>query len=55
MRYKKFLEDYGFSETNITKLIKKGKCNTPYGLVEIKGNELITTYENGEVKKEKMQ
>lgn len=55
MKYKKFLEDYGFSETNINKLIKKGKCNTPYGLVQLKGDELITTYENGETKIEKIQ
>lgn len=56
MKYKKFLESYGFSEVAITKLIKKGKCDTPYGLVEIKGNELITTlYATGEVKKEKME
>lgn len=56
MKYKKFLENYGFSETAITKLIKKGKCDVPYGLVEIKGDELITTYHaTGEIKTEKMK
>ena len=54
MDIKKFLEDYGFGEVAIDKLIKQGKYNAPYGLVEIKGDELVTTYENGETKNEKM-
>ena len=55
MKYKQFLKDYGFSEFAIEKLLKKEKFIAPYGVVEIKGDELITTYENGEFKKEKMQ
>lgn len=56
MKYRKFLEDYGFSELSIDRLIKKGKCDTPYGLVKIKGDELITTlHSTGEVKIEKMK
>ncbi len=55
MEYKQFLKDYGFSEFAIKKLLKKEKFNAPYGVVEIKGDELITTYENREIKKEKIQ
>lgn len=55
MENKQFLIDYGFSEFAIKNLLKKGKFNAPYGVVEIKGGELITTYENGEIKKEKIQ
>jgi hypothetical protein len=53
MEIKSFLENYGFSQVAIERLIKKGKYDAPYGMVEIKGNELITTYHStGEVKKE---
>lgn len=55
MDNKQFLIDYGFSEFAIKNLLKKGKFNAPYGVVEIKGGELITTYENGEIKKEKIK
>jgi hypothetical protein len=55
MENKQFLKDYGFSEFAIKKLLKKEKFIAPYGVVEIKGDELITTYENGEIKKEKIQ
>jgi hypothetical protein len=55
MENKQFLIDYGFSEFAIKKLLKKKRVITSYGAVEIKGNELITTYENGEIKKEKIQ
>lgn len=53
--YKSFLEEYGFSEMAIEKLISKGKYVAPYGMVEIKGDELVTTYHDStEVKHEKM-
>jgi hypothetical protein len=54
MEHRAFLENYGFSQLAIEKLLKKGKYNAPYGVVEIKGDNLITTYENGETKTEKM-
>lgn len=55
METKRFLENYGFSQMAIEKLLKKGKYDTPYGIVEIKGDKLITTYHStGEVKKEKI-
>ena len=53
---KQFLINYGFSDVAIEALLKKGKYKTPYGIVEIKGNELITTRSaSNEVIKEKMQ
>lgn len=54
MEHRVFLENYGFSQLAIEKLLKKGKYNAPYGVIEIKGDNLITTYENGETKTEKM-
>lgn len=52
---KQFLIDYGFSDIAIEALLKKGKYKTPYGLVELKGNELITTRSaTKEIKKEKI-
>lgn len=39
---KQYLIEYGFSETAIKALLTKGKYNTPYGTVQIKGDELIT-------------
>lgn len=55
MDNKQFLIDYGFSEFAINKLLKKEKFIAPYGVVQIKNGELIITYENGEVKKEKIK
>ena len=56
MNKKQFLEDYGFSEMAINELLKKGKYKTPYGLVKIIGNELITIRDaTKEVKIEKIQ
>jgi hypothetical protein len=55
MDNKQFLIDYGFSEFAIKKLLKKEKFIAPYGVVQIKNGELIITYENGEVKKEKIK
>lgn len=56
MKYKEFLENYGFSESTITKLIKKGECDVPYGLVKIRGDKLITTFHaTGKIKVEKMK
>lgn len=56
MEYRRFLKDYGFSEDTINKLIKKGECDVPYGLIKIRGDKLITTYHaTGKLKVEKMK
>jgi hypothetical protein len=53
---REYLEDYGFSEDAIKALLNKGKYQTPYGLVKIVGNELITVRSaTKEVKIEKIK
>ena len=53
---KKFLEDYGFSNDAIKKLLAKKKYEAPYGTVYIEENNLVTKLKaTGETKIEKMK
>ena len=54
--HKTFLEEYGFSDEAIKKLLAKKKFDAPYGTVYIEGNNLVTKSKaTGETKTEEMK